>query len=75
MNHQAFDILEFPSLRALLQRNAQTKSARALIDKIEPVNDFGQLLQGLNRLGEMIYLRSRGTRVSFDGVLDTSASI
>jgi len=62
-------------LRTLVRRNAQTDSARALIDKIEPINDFGQLLPGLNRLAEMIYLRTRGTRISFDGVVDTSESI
>jgi DNA mismatch repair protein MutS2 len=75
VNHQAFDILEFASLRALLRQNAQTGPARALIDKIEPINDFAQLLQGLKRLAEMIYLRTRGTRISFDGVVDTSESI
>jgi DNA mismatch repair protein MutS2 len=75
VNHQAFDILEFPSLRALVRRNAQTESARALIDTIEPVGDFAQLLQDLTRLAEMIYLRTRGTRISFDGVVDTSESI
>src|SRR6185436_19695951 len=75
MNHQAFDILEFPSLRALLWRNAQTASARALIDQLEPVNNFAQLQNDLNRLAEMIYLRSRGTHISFDGVVDTSESI
>ena len=75
MNHQAFDILEFPTLRALLRRNAQTASARALIDQLEPVNNFAQLQNDLNRLAEMIYLRSRGTHISFDGVVDTSESI
>ena len=62
-------------MRTLVWRNAQTDSGRALIDKIEPINDFGQLLPGLNRLAEMIYLRTRGTRISFDGVVDTSESI
>jgi DNA mismatch repair protein MutS2 len=75
MNHQAFDILEFPSLRALLRRNAQTESARALIDQLEPFNDFAQLQKDLNQLAEMIELRTRGTRISFDGVVDTSVSI
>src|ERR1043166_9308128 len=75
MDHQAFDLLEFPALCALLRQNAQTEAARALIDQLEPVNDFGQLQNELKRLAEMIELRTRGTRISFDGVVDTSESI
>jgi DNA mismatch repair protein MutS2 len=75
VNHQAFDILEFPALRALLRGNAQTEPARALIDRIEPVADLALLQKDLNLLGEMIELRTRGTRISFDGLLDTSESI
>ena len=75
MDHQAFNILEFPALCALLRQNAQTEAARALIDQLEPVNDFGQLQNELKRLAEMIELRTRGTRISFDGVVDTSESI
>jgi DNA mismatch repair protein MutS2 len=75
MDHQAFNILEFPALRALLRQNAQTAPARALIDQLEPVNDFGQLQNELKRLAEMITLRARGARISFDGVVDTSESI
>jgi DNA mismatch repair protein MutS2 len=75
MDHQAFNILEFPALRALLRQNAQTEAARGLIDQLEPINDFGQLQNDLKRLAEMIELRTRGTRVSFDGVVDTSESI
>jgi DNA mismatch repair protein MutS2 len=72
MNHQAFDILEFPSLRALVRRNAQIESARASIDQLEPVDDYTQLQHELHRLAEMIEFRKRGNRLSFDGVVDTS---
>jgi DNA mismatch repair protein MutS2 len=75
MNHQAFDILEFPSLRSLLRRNAQTEAARAMIDQLEPVEDFAHLQIDLNRLAEMIELRQRGARLSFDGLVDTAESI
>ena len=75
MNHQAFDILEFPALRALVRRNAQTEAARELIDQIEPVEDFARLQNDLKQLAEMIELRTQGIRVSFDGLVDTSESI
>jgi DNA mismatch repair protein MutS2 len=75
MNHQAFDILEFSSLRALVRRNAQTEPARTLIDQLEPVNEIGNLQHQLARLAEMIGLRNRGIRISFDGIVDTAESI
>jgi DNA mismatch repair protein MutS2 len=75
VNHQAFDILEFPALRALVRRNAQTEAARVLIDQIEPVEDFARLQNDLKQLAEMIELRTQGIRVSFDGLVDTSESI
>jgi len=73
MNHQAFHILEFPSLLTLVRRNAQTESARVWFDRLEPFDDFPQLKNDLRRLAEMIEFRQRGNRVSFDGVVDTSA--
>jgi len=73
MNHQAFHILEFPSLLALVRRNAQTESARVWFDGLEPFDDFPQLENDLRRLAEMIEFRQRGNRLSFDGVVDTSA--
>src|SRR5438046_1810477 len=75
VNHQAFNILEFPTLRALLRRNAQTDPARSLIDRLEPFEDFEELGESLRRLGEMIELRNRSVRISFDGLVDTSESI
>ena len=72
MNPQAFQILEFPSLRALVSRNAQTEAARKSIDRLEPVDDYLQLQKDLHRLAEMIEFRQRGNRISFDGVVDTS---
>src|SRR5436190_11112593 len=75
MNRQAFDILEFPALRALVRRNVQTDPARALIDRLEPFDDFDELSEALNQVAEMIELRNRGTRISFDGLVDSSDSI
>src|SRR5204862_6580548 len=75
MNHQAFDILEFPSLRALVRRNAQTEPDRTLIDQLEPVDDIERLQHDLTRLREMIVLLTRGIRFSFDGIVVTSEPI
>ncbi len=75
VNHQAFDILEFPALRSLVRRFAQTESARELIDQLEPARNVAQLKNDLQRLAEMIALRSRGARISFDGIVDATISI
>jgi len=72
MNPQAFEILEFPSLRALVQRQAQTESARAVIQQLEPIDDLKRLQTDLKQLREMIELRRRGMRLSFDGVADVT---
>src|SRR5215471_3037298 len=75
MKPQAFEILEFPSLRALVQRNAQTESARVLIQQLEPVDDLTRLQKDLEQLSEMIELRRRGTRISFDGVANVNEPV
>jgi len=75
MNRQAFEILEFPSLRALVQRKAQTEAARRVIAQLEPADDLKRLQKDLEQLSQMIELRRRGTRISFDGVADITESI
>jgi len=75
VHHQAFDILEFAKLRALLERYAQTEPARAQIEQLEPCAGIEELREVLNQAAEMISLRGRGTRVSFDGLVDIAESI
>jgi DNA mismatch repair protein MutS2 len=75
VNHQAFGILEFDALRALVQRRAQTDPARARVDALEPLDDFDQLQRELRALSEMIELRARGARLSFAGIVDSTESI
>jgi len=75
MNPQAFKILEFDSLRALVRQRAQTDLARARIAQIFPLDDFAALQRELHRLSEMIELRQRGARLSFEGVADPTDSI
>lgn len=75
MNPQAFNILEFNPLRALVQQRAQTDLARVRIAQIFPLDDFAELQRELRRLSEMIELRQRGARLSFEGVADPTDSI
>src|SRR5258706_320264 len=75
MNPQAFDTLEFDSLRALVRRGAQTTMGRERIDVLMPFADLLELQPALSAVGENAVLRQRGDRLSFDGVADTSASI
>ena len=75
MNHQAFGILEFDSLRALVQRQAQTDLGRARVEALEPLDEFVLLQRELRTVGEMIELRARGVRLSFAGIADPTQSI
>src|SRR5256885_15360646 len=75
MNHQAFGILEFGSLRALVQQRAQTARGRARVDAVEPLNDYEQWQRELRAVGEMIELRTRGARLSFEEITDPKESL
>ena len=75
MNPQAFKTLEFDSLRALVRQRAQTDLARLRIAQIFPLDDFAELQRKLHRLSEMIELRQRGARLSFEGVANPTDSI
>jgi DNA mismatch repair protein MutS2 len=75
MNAQAFDILEFDSLRALVRRGAQTALGRERVAALTPATDPRQLEQALSAVAECIRLRQRGSRLSFEGIADTTDSI
>ena len=75
MNPQAFNILEFESLRALVRHGAQTEMGRACIELLAPSGDLRHLQNSLQALAESIELRQRGTRLSFEGIADPSDSI
>lgn len=75
MNPQAFHTLEFESLRALVRRGAQTAMGRARIEALAPADDPRHLQGSLRALAESIELRQRGSRLSFDGIADSSESI
>ena len=75
MNSQAFDTLEFDSLRALVRRGAQTAMGQGRIDALAPSADLRQLQRALSAVAENIELRQRGSRFSFDGIADATDSI
>lgn len=75
MNNQAFGILEFDPLRALLRRGAQTDDGRARIDALAPIADPDELRRALRLVAEYAELRQRGGRLSFDGIADSSDSL
>lgn len=75
MDPQAFKILEFDSLRALVLQRAQTFPGQARVATLEPLDNFPNLQRELSAVGEMIELRARGARLSFDGIVDPSESI
>jgi len=75
MNPQAFDTLEFDSLRALVRRSAQTAMGQGRVDLLEPSADLRQLQRALSVVAENIELRQHGSRFSFDGIADATDSI
>jgi DNA mismatch repair protein MutS2 len=75
MNKQAFSILEFNSLRALVRRGAQTEMARARIDALEPLENLEALQRALREVSEALKSRQRGARLSFEGIADPAESI
>src|SRR5437660_4077458 len=75
MNKQAFIILEFDALRALLRRRAQTDMGRVRIDSMEPFDDADDLRRNLRAAAEGIDLSRRGICLSFEGVADPTEHI
>src|SRR6266480_5481375 len=75
MINQAFDILDFNALRALVRRGAQTDTGRERIDRLGPNSDIDELQRDLRGVAEMIELRRRGARLSFEGITDPTESI
>src|SRR5260370_25073982 len=75
MNDQAFVILEFDELRALVRSHAQTAMGAARIAAVAPVADLHELQRALKAVAECVELRARGVRWSFDGLADPGEAI
>ncbi|HEV2884116.1 MAG TPA: Smr/MutS family protein [Pyrinomonadaceae bacterium] len=75
MPDQSFTILEFPELRALLMRGAQTPMARSRIAALVPFEDLASLQSSLLSVAECVELRKRGVTWTFSEVTDPSEKI
>jgi len=75
MNNQAFDILEFDSLRALIRRYALTEMGEAQIADLAPLDRVEDLLLSLAHVAEMLEARQKGARFSFDGILNPAEAV
>ena len=75
MNEQAFTTLEYPQLRELVQRGAQTENGRARIHELEPASELNQLKRDLAALSECVTLRNRGVNWSFTELQDPGESL
>ncbi|HWN10958.1 MAG TPA: Smr/MutS family protein [Pyrinomonadaceae bacterium] len=75
MLDQAFTILEYQSLRALIRRGAQTPMGQARVDALEPLEHLDDLRRELAALAECVNLRKRGARWTFSELADPSQNL
>ncbi|HLL72428.1 MAG TPA: Smr/MutS family protein [Pyrinomonadaceae bacterium] len=75
MNEQAFGVLEYEKLRALVRRGAQTPAGRARVDELAPLDDVEDVRRSLVAVAECVELRRRGGAWSFSELADPSESI
>ena len=75
MNEQAFTTLEYPQLRELLKRGAQTQLGQTRAQTLAPIEDLPQLQRELKALGECVLLRNRGVSWSFSEFNDPGEAI
>jgi DNA mismatch repair protein MutS2 len=70
MNEQAFAVLEYEELRALVRRYAQTPMGRARADALAPLADAHVVRRALAAVAEASELRRRGAGWSFSELAD-----
>ncbi|MCA1564300.1 MAG: Smr/MutS family protein [Acidobacteria bacterium] len=76
MNEQAFGVLEYDGLRALVRRGAQTPMGRARVDRLAPLAGVEEVRRALDTVAECVELRRRsGGAWSFSELADPSESI
>lgn len=75
MNDQAFVILEYDELLALVQRGAQTPMGRDRVAALRPLEDLTDLRQSLAAVSEYVELRQRGVVWSLSELSDTGESL
>ncbi|MGI9068789.1 MAG: endonuclease MutS2 [Pyrinomonadaceae bacterium] len=75
MHDQAFTILEYHELRALIRRGAQTPMGQARIEGLAPLGNIADLQQELLAVAECVDLRKRGVAWRFSELGDPSDRI
>lgn len=75
MNDQAFTILEYPQLRELLKRGAQTEGGRNRAAALIPIDDLSLLQRELAALSECVNLRNGGIGWSFSEFPDQTETL
>jgi DNA mismatch repair protein MutS2 len=75
MNDQAFSILEYRDLLALVRRGAQTPMGRARVESLTPIDDLTALRRALVEVAERITLRHQGVSWSFADLADSGEAL
>ncbi len=75
MHDQAFTILEYQELLALVKRGTQTPMGRVRLETLAPLDDIAILRKALEALAECIELRKRGVIWSFSELEDPAERI
>jgi len=75
MHDQAFTILEYQELLALVKRGAQTPMGRARVQTLKPLEDVVALRKALEASAECVELRKRGVVWSFGELEDPAERI
>ncbi|MDQ3586049.1 MAG: Smr/MutS family protein [Acidobacteriota bacterium] len=75
MHEQAFSVLEYDHLRALVRRGAQTPMGRARVDALAPLSDLQAVRRALQSVSECVELRRRGAGWSFSELSDPAESL
>jgi DNA mismatch repair protein MutS2 len=75
MHEQAFKILEYNDLRALVRRGAQTPMGEARVSELKPLENIARLLRELQAVAETVHLRNRGGAWSFTNLGDPAEKL
>ncbi|HKP48140.1 MAG TPA: Smr/MutS family protein [Pyrinomonadaceae bacterium] len=75
MHDQAFSILDYNELLALVRRSAQTPMGRARVTDLKPLADISSLQKDLEAVAEAVALRKRGVVWSFGELEDPSERV
>jgi DNA mismatch repair protein MutS2 len=75
MQDQAFTILEYPELRALIRRGAQTPMGQKRVDALRPFDSIAEVEKELAAVSECVELRKRGGAWTFGELGDPAEKL